>query len=379
MRRVIELTIVIGLVLMPFILFADSDVPAPVTEEIKTSATIKIPGMGELAVAGPFVHKNLTFFIFHDQGQPQKEPDYITLEEGVKAGLVKISEDKDAQVRRLLISNLSNKVLFIHVGEIVKGGKQDRTMQTSLVVPPKTKNMPVPSFCVEQSRWSGGKAFAAEGVIVPDKSMKLAVQTGSQGRVWSNVDKYKTRARRNAAAASGKEVKSSKSSSVNEELADKDFRKLISGYEKSLMDATKRFERPRGLATIVDGQISTVDIYHASSLFQKLYPKLLKSAAAEAAAGQFPITPPSVTVVQLVDFLTGAWDGKEHTTKLGYDNVVVRIVTRKTLASQLFFKDKLIHVQILKLDKPITLPKNNDAPARQTPAGSSRNRAIRSR
>ena len=107
--------IVIGLVLMPFILFADPDVPAPVTEEVKTSATIKIPGLGELSVTGPFVHKNLTFFIFHDQGQPQKEPDYITLEEGAKAGLVKISEGKNAQVSRLLISNLSDKMLFIHV------------------------------------------------------------------------------------------------------------------------------------------------------------------------------------------------------------------------------------------------------------------------
>ncbi|MCD4824403.1 MAG: hypothetical protein K8S55_07340, partial [Phycisphaerae bacterium] len=94
MKRVIGLTIVI--MLMPFVLFAEPDAPPLAAKETKKPVTVTIPGMGKLAVTGPFVHKNLTFFVFHDPAQPQEEPDYITLAAGTKAGLVKISEDKSA-------------------------------------------------------------------------------------------------------------------------------------------------------------------------------------------------------------------------------------------------------------------------------------------
>jgi len=315
--------------------------PVPVPSQIM----VDVPGLGRLALSGPYRHKNLSLFYFHDTGRPLVEPNYISLEEGTASGQVTISEQDSARVGRLLISNNSDRPLFLQIGEIVKGGKQDRTLQVSLVIPPRTKLYPVPSFCVEQTRWSGGKRFAPRGIIMPDRLGKVALQSGSQSRVWSNVGRYKSRANANASIVSGRPVRRSRTSSVNEELDDAEFRKIIGGYESSLMPPYRRLSRPRGLVTVVDGQISTADIYHASSLFRKVYPKVLKGASAEAAAGRIRIMPRGVSLRDVANFLAGAWNGSQRTERYPHDNVFVRITARRAMTSKLFYKDNLIHVQ----------------------------------
>jgi len=336
-------------------------VPVPHPQQI----TVTIPGLGRLALSGPYRHRNLSLFYFHDTGRPLAEPNYITLEEGTTSGQVTVSEQADARVGRLLISNMSDRPLFLQIGEIVKGGKQDRTLQASLVVPPRTRNFPVPSFCVERTRWAGGRKFAPRGVILPDRLGRLAVQKRSQAEVWSNVGSYKARANRNAAAVTGKALRRSRTSSVNEELDNADFRKLIGTYESKLRPSCRRFSRPRGLVTVVDGQISTADIYHASTLFRKLYPKLLKGSSAEAAAGRISTMWRGVTVHDVARFLAASWHGSKRTETYAHDNVFVRITSRRAVASQLFYKDNLIHVQVVRSGpvviqpppRPIPLPR----------------------
>ena len=44
--------------------------------------------------------------------------------------------------------------MFIQAGDIVKGGKQDRVLTVSLLLPAKSGRVPIASFCVEQGRWS---------------------------------------------------------------------------------------------------------------------------------------------------------------------------------------------------------------------------------
>ena len=44
--------------------------------------------------------------------------------------------------------------VFIQAGDIVKGGKQDRVLTVSFLLPPNSGRVPIASFCVEQGRWS---------------------------------------------------------------------------------------------------------------------------------------------------------------------------------------------------------------------------------
>ncbi len=103
----------------------------------------------------------------------------LTLEEALTSGVAQARETSD--VNSLEIENLGDTPVFVQAGEIVKGGKQDRTLMVSLLLPPKSGRVPIASFCVEHGRWSprgvedAGK-FSTSTASVPSREMKLAMQ-----------------------------------------------------------------------------------------------------------------------------------------------------------------------------------------------------------
>jgi hypothetical protein len=329
-------------------------VPAP---------SVKVPGYGRLLVAGPFPHKNLSVFFLYESGASGNEVDYMTLQEASKAGLVKITERRNATVRQLLITYDGDKPLFIIAGQLVSGGKQDRTMQHSLVVPPKTENAPLPSFCVEKTRWGGGKKFTITGDMASN-SGQVALNSGDQSAVWSSVRKYKSSLRKNVSVASGKRVRASRTSSLNEELSDGSVRKLLGGYEDAMGRVALNIRRPLGLAYAVDGKMTAMHVFSSSILFKKLRPKLLRAGSVDAAAGRFDKRPVGVTVRDLTNFIAAAWDGKKSTLKPGMDNLVTRYVATQTFTSELRYKAELVHSQVGRIERPAPRPKPYRIPRR---------------
>jgi hypothetical protein len=234
-------------------------------------------------------------FFLYAAGRRGKETDYMTLQEASKAGLVKISERANASVQQLVISYSGDKPLFIIAGELISGGKQDRTMQHSLVVPAKTKDAPLPSFCVEQSRWGGGKNFAITGNMASNRS-QIALNSSGQSGVWASVRKYKSDLRKNVSASSGRRMRASKTSSMNEELDDAEVKGLLGGYAEAMGKVRPNLGRPVGLAYAVDGKMTGLHVFDSSILFNKLRAQLLRSASVDAAAGDFKKKPASLSV-----------------------------------------------------------------------------------
>src|SRR5205809_396303 len=80
---------------------------------------------------GPVTHRNLQ--IFFVKGETQLEArHYATLSEAMEKGIVVIKET--GQVQELSIENLSKSLtVFLNAGDIVKGGRQDRTVTDDLI------------------------------------------------------------------------------------------------------------------------------------------------------------------------------------------------------------------------------------------------------
>ncbi|MBW1297341.1 ARPP-1 family domain-containing protein [Aquimarina litoralis] len=94
--------------------------------------------------------ENLTLFMI--TGNEKISGDiYKTLSEAMEKKEVTVKET--GNVNQLLLDNNSDDYVFIHSGDIVKGGKQDRTISYDVIIPPKAKNVALQSFCVEQGRW----------------------------------------------------------------------------------------------------------------------------------------------------------------------------------------------------------------------------------
>ncbi len=110
-------------------------------------------------VSDPIVHENLAIYFIHGKSEAGKVP--LTLEEAMAKGFVRVRETSN--VNQLEIENLGAEEVFVQSGDIVKGGKQDRTLMVSLVLPPKSGSVPIASFCVEEGRWSPrGREDAAQ-------------------------------------------------------------------------------------------------------------------------------------------------------------------------------------------------------------------------
>ena len=94
-------------------------------------------------LSGPIAHRNLQVFLIHGDTQLESRR-YATLSEALERGLVQVRET--GNVQELTIENLSKSVtVFLNAGDIVKGGRQDRTVRDDLILSPLSGRVPLAS------------------------------------------------------------------------------------------------------------------------------------------------------------------------------------------------------------------------------------------
>ncbi len=263
-------------------------------------------------ISNPVVHGNLAVYFIEAPPAGGSLDDFLTLEEGLASGAVRVSELGSATVRQLLIENTSDRPCFIQAGDIVRGGKQDRTIGVDFVVPARSGKVPIPAFCVEAGRWQGGRAkFSGTTGSLPSKGLRLAVrQARDQQAVWSEVAKTKRE------FVSSFALSPSESTSLNEELGRKEVRERLESIRAALAEELKLHPEAVGMAWAINGRLNTVDVYADSRLFGKLAPRLLETAALEA--GSVPRVrrraPPARTVAST---LTRGRSGAPRLERLG--------------------------------------------------------------
>ena len=217
------------------------------------------PNSEPVRLTGPLSHDNLAVYFVH--GTSKAGPVPLTLQEALAQGAVQVSET--GNVNTLAIENLGDQAVFVQAGDVVKGGRQDRTLTVSLLLPPKSGRIPIASFCVEHGRWSARNAedptkFSASAAAVPSREMKLAMQapmpvaagygganTGvRQQKVWDGVKLAQER----LAAATGADVRSPQSaSSLQLALENEKLAALRKAYVAALQGGRRRGRRHRRL------------------------------------------------------------------------------------------------------------------------------------
>jgi len=183
-----------------------------------------------------------------------------------------------------------------------------------------------------------------------------ALNSSGQSGVWASVRKYKSDLRKNVSASSGRMLRASRTTSMNEELDDAEVKGLLGGYAEAMGKVRPNLGRSVGLAYAVDGKMIGLHVFGSSILFNKLRAQLLRSASVDAAAGDFKKKPASLSVRDLGNFIAAAWDGKKSELKPGMDNVVTRYLAKKTFTSELRYKGSLVHSQVGRMAKIAAMP-----------------------
>src|SRR5262245_16721470 len=155
--------------------------------ELMLTVTCKSP----VNILGPYTHKNLAVFLFHDSDRFDRGR-YIPLRDAMEKKHVIVYET--GNVGALEVENLSDTFdVFIQAGDVLKGGRQDRTIAIDFIIPAKSGRVPIPAFCVESGRWHRRNAesqsyFSSSTHALHAKSARLAAKLKrSQSAVWESV------------------------------------------------------------------------------------------------------------------------------------------------------------------------------------------------
>ena len=234
-------------------------------------------------MSGPYTHGNLAVFLIHGPDK-LKNREFLTLAEAIEKKVVIVHETSN--VNELAIENTGDTDVYVQSGDIVKGGKQDRTIAMDFIVPAKSGKLPIASFCVEHGRWQQRGAedpheFLA-GQAIAGRDLKLAVRSKmDQQEVWKKVDT----AQKHWATVLSKAVTDPVSeTSLQLTLEDKAVQQSSDQYVKALAGVIDGKNDVIGYAFAINGKVNSADIYANSALFKKLWPKLIKASATEATA-----------------------------------------------------------------------------------------------
>jgi hypothetical protein len=303
-----------------------------------------------MRISGPLVHANLAVYFVH--GTSAGGPIPLTLQEALAKGSVQVIET--GQVNQLQIENTGAEQVFIQAGDIVKGGKQDRVLTVSFILPSNSGRLPIASFCVEQGRWSArGKEdqakFSSAGEAMPSRSALLAMaapppearpeaarpeggasssgnaataqrinreydEVGKKQReVWDQVANTQKKLERglNASVASPQSTSSLQLALENEKLKD-----ARAAYIGALQASGENDADIVGYVVAINGKMSAANLYPSNGLFKKMWGKQLAAVVTEAigegqgAAPAAAPAPPAPAVA--TEFLAEAEKGKPH-------------------------------------------------------------------
>jgi len=185
--------------------------------------------------------------------------------------------DNAGSVNTIIVLNTSDQFVFLMDGDILAGAKQNRVVNTSMLLAPQSKTL-VPVSCVEAGRWKhtsstfGGTAYSAPATLRNDKArhvrQSLEEKRGfasNQGEIWGRVSEFEKVHQMSSATSNLSDIFDGKKS---------EFDEFIRGFAPD--------PKANGLAVFFGKSLASVDIFHRTDVYLEYFPKLLRGAAFES-------------------------------------------------------------------------------------------------
>ena len=208
------------------------------------------------------------------------EPDHArpmplkTMDEAISQDLLEITEiNSGGSVPQLLVKNLGDQDILILEGETVIGGKQNRAVNSTFIIPAGGEIV-APVSCVEAGRWryasdnfsSGGSvvypSLRAESHKAVSRNLHANQEYRSdQSGIWSDI------------ASKGRRMEVASPTGA---MADIERSAFTPEAESDLFEAIRCQENQVGFLAFIGGGFAGGDFFGSSELFEKQYRKILK-------------------------------------------------------------------------------------------------------
>jgi hypothetical protein len=271
---------------------------------------------------------------------------FATLDEALASGDVIVAESGSAllrtrdgrhipvrgsaQVNQLVLVNRGKRPVVLLAGEVVSGGKQDRVIGKDRIVAPGADPLPLDVFCVERGRWSGASTQFSESKFMAHPSVReKAAVDKAQDQVWAAVRGGSTSAQASAVVVENGAAGAPASAPVARARLSRDELGAVAAESQSeaygkiygstrvrqsvehfAEEVARRFQRATsglkgervvGVVIAYNGEVAWSDIFASDALFDRYWPKLLRSYVVEALAR--PLTREAATLDDARDFL----------------------------------------------------------------------------
>lgn len=204
--------------------------------------------------------------------------DYLLLDDALERNLIEISEvDQSGSVPNLMVVNRAERMVLLLDGEELVGAKQNRVINTSILLAPSSKTV-IPVSCCEQGRWSyRSEVFSSmKRVMSPDIRARKASQVSrnlefaneycsDQGDIWDSLDM--------------------KAASLGAESPTGAMSEMFEKQKTGLDDYCRGFAcEPHqcGALFLINGRVAGLDVFGKEASFTSVFDKLVRSYALDA-------------------------------------------------------------------------------------------------
>jgi hypothetical protein len=231
----------------------------------------------EVRIGDPIRHEALAVFPLFASAHVH-DIAYLLSDEALAAGSVTVEEvSEGGSVPHLVVKNdTDSRVLFLE-GEELRGAKQNRVLNTSVLVGAHARTV-IPVSCVERGRWHyRTHEFRSEGTHASSKlrhylksSVSRSLQAGAgyksdQMAVWAEVDRV--------GSSLGTESDTSALSDTFESY---------SARRAEFRERLKYVEGAAGVAVAVGDRVVALDVFDKPATCRKVWDRLLSGVVLDA-------------------------------------------------------------------------------------------------
>ena len=230
-------------------------------------------------VGEPLTRRGLTVFPLFPEARPPALLDYVPGPRAFDADTVSVAElDEMATVSEMKVDNAADLPLLLIEGEIVLGAKQNRTLNSSVLVAAAGSGS-IPVSCVEAGRWgaptaTGGSRRVSPGSVRSRKTSSVVAaakasggrdRKSDQGQVWDSVARLDTAYAVGSRTAALEDVYEAATPRIDELTTD-----LVPE------------DGQVGVVVAIDGDVVSVDLFDHPDALAAYWDQLLQGFALDA-------------------------------------------------------------------------------------------------
>ncbi len=274
---------------------------------------------------------------------------YLTLSEAMELMLLRVEEvTEGGSVPEIKVISTASLPILIVAGEEVKGAKQNRILNTSILIPAKA-SLVIPVSCTERGRWSyvspdfkdSGNISSRDVRSAASDSVRNSLNFGrghrsDQGMVWDRIEEL--------------HHKSNSHHSSHSRAMDDAFR----ARQHDLEEAMRHFSLVPGQTGVLffhSGKVAGLDLLSQPAAYARLHDKLVKSYVIDCLEGNKVRVDANLLQKTALAFLDSAAAGEVKRFKspgLGNDH---RISAPSLQGSTLEYEDEPIHTCCFSIEK----------------------------